>query len=612
MWLDRLTGEQFRQLPEIVEPGRYQHTGDGPAFNGHTPVFTGVLVSDGGERCQLGNEVHSFSLSPQAQSAEIETLCKALAAIDVGLSQDPLMSPLMPAAIIDTQSNLLPFEEHLLDVVQQGHLHQISQRPRLDLHYEDEVADVARARRLAKGALVHLASHSELWQRQTLSGVIPKKVLARFSEDDYGIYENRIYARLLDKTERHLRGRLSALKGLQATLDQALKFYESESVDFRLSREVCRLWGKTFDQAATTRVSELLSQTLGTLEYLHRVISGLQQSGVYLLVSRQAQVVGALHLTNILSHDPHYRHVALLWDLLDQTTMATRSSPEERFSHNQWLADAYSRYAGLVLRHALRPYLPEQDEGIWAGRCIRLQQSGLDWQLVSVVSGEHASEEVLLTVVPWLTDAHLLDETLQLPLERFIAWPAIGQEALQAAYKGQWITLSPSDMYCVERFGQLVDRVLYRMVLRSYGLPVTKIPVKALVVADGINGLHVDRQNHALELREAVSRDSIAALKDALVAANSSRQAEVLERHNQEIIALEQCPVCKAKADLIFQSPIGFRANCDKCGTERYLRREGTQLVFDQTVSGRKDFVALGRRAFSLDVSRILTSTGLR
>ena len=292
--------------------------------------------------------------------------------------------------------------------------------------------------------------------------------------------------------------------------------------------------------------------------------------------------------------------------------MATRSSPEELFSHNQYLADAYSRYAGLVLRHALRPYLPEQDEGIWAGRCIRLQQSGLDWQLVSVVSGEHASEEVLLTVVPWLTDAHLLDETLQLSLERFIAWPAIGQEPQQAAYQGQWIALSPSDMYCVERFGQLVDTVLYRMVLQSYGQPLTKIPMKALALADGIKGLHVDRQNHALELREAISKDSIAVLKDALVTANSSRQAEVLERHNQEIIALEKCPVCEAKADVFFQRPIGFRANCGKCGTERYLRREGTQLVFDQTVSGRKGFVALGRRAFSLDVSRIAASTGLR
>ncbi|MFD2838681.1 hypothetical protein ACFS3C_25435 [Azotobacter vinelandii] len=138
-------------------------------------------------------------LQQHAQATAAELLSKAIATIDADMQPSSLMSPLMPAAIIDAQSHLLPFEERLLDVVQHGHLHQISQRPRLDLRYENEVADVARARRLDKGALVHLASHSECWQRQTLSGVIPKKVLARFSEDDYGIYENLVYARLLDK-----------------------------------------------------------------------------------------------------------------------------------------------------------------------------------------------------------------------------------------------------------------------------------------------------------------------------------------------------------------------------------------------------------------------------
>ncbi|MGV8863182.1 MAG: hypothetical protein ACOH2T_18705 [Pseudomonas sp.] len=608
MWLDRLTGKQCRHLPAIVEPGRYQHAATNSVFNGHTPSFSGVLVSDGGERCQLGSEVRSFVLPHQEHATANELLCKAIATIDTGMQQSSLMSPLMPAAIIDAQSHLLPFEERLLDVVQQGHLHQISQRPRLDLHYEEEVADVARARRLAKGALVHLASHSECWQRQTLSGVIPKKVLARFSEDDYGIYENRVYARLLDKVERHLRGRLSALKSLQVTLEQALEFYQEKGVDFRLSREVCQLWANTFNQGETSKASELLSESLETLQRLHRTVSGLQQSGLYLLVSRQAQVVGALHLTNILSHDPHYRHLAILWDLLDKTTVATRTSPEERFSHNQYLANAYSRYAGLVLRHALRPYLLGQDEGIWAGRLIRLKQNGLEWGLFSIVSGEHAAEESLLTVVPWLTGTPLVGESQQIPVDRFIAWPSIGQELQQSAYQGQWITLSPSDMYCVERFGQLVDTALYRMVLHSYGQPLTKIPAKALALADGIHGLYVDPQGHALEIREAVSKDSIVVLKDALIAANSTRQAGALEQHNQEIVALEKCPVCEAKADLFFQSPAGFRANCDKCGTERYLRRKGDQLVFDQTVSGRKDFAVLGRRAFSLEIVRTVLS----
>ncbi len=602
MWLDRLTGEQCRQLPPVIEPGRYQLAASGPVFNGHTPAFSGVLVSDGGERCQLGSEVRSFVMPQHAQTAQSDQLCKAIVTIDADLQRSELMSPLMPATIIDSQSHLLPLEERLLDVVQQGHLHQISQRPRLDLHYEDEVADVARARRLAKGALVHLASHSECWQRQTLNGVIPKKVLARFSEDDFGIYENRVYARLLDKIERHLWGRLLALKTLQETLSQALEFYQSEEIDYRLSNEVCWLWGMAFDQGTTSKASELLGETLRTLQRLHRTISGLQQSGLYLLISRQAPITGSLHLTNILSHDPHYRHLAILWDLLDKTTVSARSTPEERFRQNQHLAHAYSRYAGLVLRHALRPYLHGQDEGIWAGRTIRLRQSGLEWQLVSIASGGHSADETLLTVVPWLSSAVVPEELQQLPEDRFIAWPAIGQEPQKSAYQGHWIALSPSDMYCVERFGQLVDRVLYRMVLLSYGRPLTKVPVRVLTLADGVRGVHVDHPRHALEVREAVPEESVDVLKKALIAANSILQGAALERLNQEILALEKCPVCKAKADLAFQSPAGFRANCEECGTQRYLRQQDSRFVFEQIVSGRTDFLTLGRRAFSMQV----------
>lgn len=587
MWIDRLTGTQCRQLPPVIESGRYQHGANGPAFNGHTPTLSGVLVGDGGERCQLGSEMRSFVLPQQAQAAATELLFKAVETIDADVQRSPLISPLMPAAIIDAQSHLQPFEECLLGVVDQGHLHQISQRPRLDLHYEDEVADVARVRRLAKGALVHLASHSECWQRQTLNGVIPKKVLARFSEDDYGIYENRVYARLLDKIERHLQKRLSALKSLQATLGQALKFYQSDDVDYRLSHEVCRLWGMTFDQAETSKASELLSETLAVLQRLYRTISGLQQSGLYLQVSRQAQITGALHLTNILSHDPHYRHLAILWDLLAKATVANRKTPEERFRQNQYLANAYSRYAGLILRHALHPYLHGQDEGTWAGRRIRLQQRGLEWELVSTASGEQVADEVLLTVVPWLTDISLVEELQQPPVDRFIAWPAIGQEPQQSAYQGNWITLSPSDMYCVERFGHLVDQALYRMVLLSYAQPITKIPMQALTLADPIKGVHVDHQNHVLEVREAVPESSITTLMRALIAANSKRQAGALEQHNQGIYALEKCPVCKAKVALSFQAPAGFRANCEECGTERYLRQQDGRLVFEQTVSGR-------------------------
>ncbi|MDT4851449.1 hypothetical protein FQZ97_856300 [compost metagenome] len=155
-------------------------------------------------------------------------------------------------------------------------------------------------------------------------------------------------------------------------------------------------------------------------------------------------------------------------------------------------------------------------------------------------------------------------------------------------------------MYCVERFGQLVDQALYRMVLLSYGRPLTKVPAKVLALADGVRGVHVDHLRHALEVREAVPEESVDVLKKALIAANSIPQGVALERHNQEILALEKCPVCEAKADLFFQSPAGFRANCGACGTERYLRQHKDGRVFDQIVAGKVDFLTLGRRAFSM------------
>lgn len=176
MWLDRLTGEQLRLLPGEVDPGRYWTEATGLAFNGHTPDFSGLLVDDDSQRCLIGDQVRSFNMPQQVDTASAELLFQAITTIDADLRQGSIaVSPLMPAAIVDDQGHLQPFELRLQEVIDAGHLHRISQRPRLDMHYEDEVTDIARARRLSKGALVHLASHSECWQRQTLSGVIPEK-----------------------------------------------------------------------------------------------------------------------------------------------------------------------------------------------------------------------------------------------------------------------------------------------------------------------------------------------------------------------------------------------------------------------------------------------------
>ncbi len=82
---------------------------------------------------------------------------------------------------------------------------------------------------------------------------------------------------------------------------------------------------------------------------------------------------------------------------------------------------------------------------------------------------------------------------------------------------------------------------------------------------------------------------------------DSTAQASALEGHNQAILALEKCPVCSGRAPLVFQSPLGFKANCldKKCAT-RYMRLEQTGRVFEQSIPESTGFTVVGRRAFTI------------
>ena len=605
MWFDRLTGEPVRTLPAVVEPGRYWISASSLTFNGHVRNFCGVLVPDGSELCQLGHESHKFVVPETSLLPKIELFSRSVESVVVDLKPDHrLHSPLMPTAVIDGQSHLLHIEEVLLDVVNKGHLHHISLRPRLDLHYEDEVTDIARAKRLAKGALVHLASHSECWQRQSLSGVIPKKVLARFSEDDYNTYENRVYARLLDNIERHLRRRIDTLKQLQATLDQALELYEATDLNHRLVGDICRLWGQTFDEAATNKASKVLSSTLETLEYLYKTTAGLKQAGLYLRVPRYVQVVGSLHLTNILSHDSHYRHLPMIWDLLSNIHGTSRRVPDEHCRINLSLAQAYSRYAGLTLAHALKPYMAGQEEVEWAGKILRLKQVGLEWELTSSMPDLPGLEaEVLLTVVPWLSFTSCPDSVIKHKASatsgnRVIAWPALDQLNIRVAHEKNLIALSPFDLYCVERFGRLVDLVVWSQVIKEYGRPLNKIPRKVIdsILVKPSLALKIDVAQSSLYIYEILPRKDFVNIQEALIANNAKEQAVELGLRQQEIHTMQVCPVCNARVKLTFQQPSGFRANCDGCRTERYFRKHEKTWVFEQKLEGQLEFRTVGRR----------------
>lgn len=623
MWIDRLTQTSLTALPASIDAGRYQNAGSSERFNQHSDITSGqLLVSDGSDHWQLligkGNfnkpaidNPERITLFQQAILTLGQSLNKAESSASQSTEAKSLLSPLLPAAVIDAELDLLPFEVMLQRVLEAGHLHEIAHHPRLDIRYIEETTDVARAKRLAKGALVHLASHSECWQRQTLSGVVPKKVKARFSEDDYQIYENRVFSRLIDKLHRHLHSRIRTVEQLQQTLNDALGFENnSDAVNYRVSQKICTLWGKTFDADATLQALELLESTLTSLRAMLQSITSLRQSGLYLMIPRHAQVGAALHRTNILNHDAHYRHLAILWDELNRLQQTSQLTPTQRFEQQQLLANHYSDYAGLVLQHALSdnpqarlsPATPAHSgSGLgetvidyeWAGQTLRLQQQGYDWKL-SLLTQEHSSpakatEQTLLEFTPWFGFSELPELSTQLANNRIILWPSIDNISIEQSEGLQpgWLALSPLDLYCVERLGWLIDKKLNEQLTRQYAEPITKLPGKAV---EAIRSMQPGN-NPALELTGTPaqlrlleyphSQDGaqlIKPLTDALLQGNALQQNTQLHQQLANLEALEHCPVCGGHSRLIHQPPTGFRIECHGCGTDRYLKQAGEML----------------------------------
>lgn len=608
MWWDRVNGQKMMSLPAVVEQGKFFTS---QPINDTMPVLPGSLghlVAAGIESLQADLCRLKFDGIAPAHQALSELLFRAIETIDNAMNHaSGLASPMMPSAVINAESLLLPFEEALLRVIEKGHLLHISLYPRVDLHYEDEVTDIARVKRLAKGALVHLASHSECWQRQTLTGVVPKKALARFSDDDFNIYENRVFARLVDKMELHLTRRLLILKDLQKSLNQALELYTETKLYHRLTHEICSLWGQTFSEAETDKASQALNETFATLIKLQGAVVALKQGPLYQKVDRRAQVGHSIHMTNILSHDSHYRHLAMLWNELAKIDNHKVPTPDELYLRNCYLAKAYSNYAGLTLQHALKPYIASKMTGVWGGLKITLQQHGLEWQLL-VNDDQKNQSKVLLTVIPWLTLSELseldVQELTQMKdLARVIFWPdsTIKNKALCDASVA--IPLTPLDLYCVERVGKLIDQVILSELLSAYANEIPKIPKKVLdFVANSVGNtaLIPDKSSMTLTLRERISPELLTSVVTLLNESNAVAQAHMLIKRQMEIAALEICSLCQETVKLEYQQPLGFKCICKVCKADRYLRKRDTSWLFEQKIAGEINFTKYGRRSFSI------------
>ena len=602
MFLDRLTGGKLSRLPDALLPGRYCLL-EPLLVNGHSRLQPGDLLSDDGSGVIRTQDTESQVLAidqSDDDQADCDLSAEAIISIagKIAHAHDANVSPMLPAEMA-AQCALEELERDLAAVLRDGHLHSISDRPRRDLRYDDLVAPVARARRLATSALSHLASHSDCWQQRTLSGVQPRKVLARFSEDDYAIYENRLYKRLLDRLDRHLARRLARIRGVNSRLERALEFQDSEQTHFRLRQDICRLWGESYLDDKTGTQLEAGKRALSDLESQLRVIRGLKQRGLYSLVPPASVVPAQVHRTNILNHDPHYRHLPPLWEKLKDDREDRLLPPEERLARQLQLQLAYVSYVGLVIRRALERYGLRRADGnfvfSWAGRRFVLRRDVHDWVVTQ-------SEGFTLRIVPiaWFGASINIRESLE--PGRIVCWPGMPTSVASP----QSLPVSPLDLYVVEKVGKLIDEWMLRQLLQGHGRKLGPLPTPAKKLTEtwpeqfeSISPTHV-RLLAPLDAQKAVK------LKASLKDSANSQVEDAVGVAIEQVIALAQ--LCGHPARFERGQQQDFYCQCGTCQVSWSLNTTGKRRQFSMRPKGASNipeangFVWSGRDWLEFDL----------
>ena len=473
-WYDRFKGELVKKLPFEVVSGRYI-TNDECVFNGHTSIRHGdFLLDDGTERFHIESDVGSFIQHDKSEQlqAELQIIENAIIAYQETVDSDMGSSFLIPDKLL-ARFELTKFEELLFDVLKKGHLQEIARRPRMELIYEEHLVPVSRAKKVAASANAHLASHSECWQTKTLTGVIPKQILALESDDHLNIYENRVYVKLLGYIEQYLVKRVLEVKKLEDIFRQALNFQDAESIYFELRESVFSLWGEGFSDntqadngvanGATTR--EVLTKMLKT-------IRTLQHSSLYLSLTDNIHVPLKLNMTNVLSHDQHYRHVARLWNSWLDTQLATKLDPEQIFLRNKKLANAYSLYCSDLVKRTLCELAFNETS---SNHFERIGSPVIRFRLTDSSEIILKTENQSLCFVPCFTNNPIETGSREVSNEKRVLL-----SLCQDNYVGNNICASPTNFYSLEQIAVLISEWLVNQTYTALGQTVTKVP-KSLV-----------------------------------------------------------------------------------------------------------------------------------
>ena len=366
-FIDRISGQSSDQLPEAIHFGRWIFvTSDRPTYVNGCPVRNGdVLAPGGAEDWVITRPGQNTSIYGRF-FADAHPDTQSTQALNEFLSSDgskitwrnwSKISPLAPG--LDE-----PVRPHVLvDQIEAEfvHLEKVCRDPRTHIRRETERLPLARVRRVARDATVRLVSHTEDWERRTISGIRPRRVLADTRRERWDIYENRVAVQLVDNLIAWLRQRIEEIRRIQIDVyDRMERIRGSVTGTRHRAHRIYALWGEGWDDSLVTSAEA----TRNRLEELYYRLLSLTDSQLYRRIPRTARIPHELRATNLFGNDDHYRGVARLWHRWSRETATIAASRSDLWARDQDLHRCFDAWCMLLVVHACSQLrlVPPEDE----------------------------------------------------------------------------------------------------------------------------------------------------------------------------------------------------------------------------------------------------------
>jgi len=210
------------------------------------------------------------------------------------------------------------YDENLVEQITRAmpFFNNIFRQPVIHLREDYIVQDVDAVKRVDRHTVKELFKHPRHWKDVEDGVVVPNRLHTKVYDDDYCIYENRIFKCVVDMMLSFLGNRIRSLSSVIMALNQRTELDPINGLNhIGYFSAIGKLYaGFINNTEAINFINELYKRSAKP----YKELFSHTNSRVYKMNRKTRSISGTVNKTNIFTMHKDYKHVYRIWDLLSK------------------------------------------------------------------------------------------------------------------------------------------------------------------------------------------------------------------------------------------------------------------------------------------------------